>query len=392
MAKNIVFCADGTCNGPNETNDLSFDDDTNVYKLFTWLAGAPAVSSRKEQEASAPGQVAKYINGVGDSGNELVRALGSAVGTGLMIRVVRGYTFISRNYQEGDSIILTGFSRGAYTARALAGLILQRGLLDPSTYDPADKMAAYRLGAGVWAAYVHSAVTEIGLLGAVERYLLDLRDFGGPPPDRMVFPVAIKAIGVWDTVSAYGISAVVDALGDEADLVHLAGATLDGRVGIGFQALSLDEQRNAFVPRLWDPAANVRQRLFAGAHADVGGGYSIEDGEARLADIPLGWMKDNLTAAGVVFQAQGCYPLSPDPLGTAHQPWRYGGWAALNPTPRRFSVSSGLEIDPAIALRMASPSVVSDPGADGLSAVEGRYQPGNLPPILVSVTAAAIPS
>ena len=43
--------------------------------------------------------------------------------------VMQGYQFLMQNYHEGDKIIFFGFSRGAYTARALAGMLYSVGLL-----------------------------------------------------------------------------------------------------------------------------------------------------------------------------------------------------------------------------------------------------------------------
>ena len=163
MAKNIVFCADGTWNGPTEADD---DDKsaraTNVFKLFLNLAGQDEPGTYKlanEQERTLRGsdggvlQASKYLHGVGDSDNFLVKVLGGSVGAGLITRIVRGYTFISRNYAQGDKIFIVGFSRGAYTARALAGVIAAKGLLDATKVDLRDKEKAYRLGAAVWYAY-----------------------------------------------------------------------------------------------------------------------------------------------------------------------------------------------------------------------------------------------
>ena len=84
-------------------------------------------------------QAAKYLHGVGDSDNFLVKALGGALGAGLITRIVRGYTYISRTYAAGDRIFIVGFSRGAYTARALAGLIAAKGLLDATKLDPTEQ-------------------------------------------------------------------------------------------------------------------------------------------------------------------------------------------------------------------------------------------------------------
>ncbi|MBI3516297.1 MAG: DUF2235 domain-containing protein, partial [Proteobacteria bacterium] len=140
MAKTIVFCADGTWNGPGEADhDDKTAAATNVFKLFLNLRGDDTHGSyllEKEQErqlVAADGtvqQVAKYLHGVGDSDNALVKLLGGTLGAGLITRIVRGYTFVSRSYEPGDRIFLVGFSRGAYTARALAGLIAAQGLLD----------------------------------------------------------------------------------------------------------------------------------------------------------------------------------------------------------------------------------------------------------------------
>src|SRR3954447_6521987 len=156
MSKNIVFCADGTWNHPSEPEDHSPDGaDTNVYKTFLKLEGeldADSIKFANEQEKTLSAadrsieQVAKYLHGVGDSRNFLVRILGGAVGAGLIARVVRGYTFVSRNYEKGDRIYLIGFSRGAYTARALAGLISAKGLLPTDIAKKSDKEGAYRAG------------------------------------------------------------------------------------------------------------------------------------------------------------------------------------------------------------------------------------------------------
>src|ERR1043165_4573527 len=171
MAKRIVFCADGTWNGPEQQTGVapidSADDHgelngakvTNVVKLFANLAGRvtpQTMTMRDEQEkvlVDAAGnvlQISKYIHGVGDSDSFLKKATGGMFGMGVIARIVRGYTFISRNYEPGDEIHIAGFSRGAYTARALAGMIASVGLLNRAEYDANDKNEAYRLGVAAW--------------------------------------------------------------------------------------------------------------------------------------------------------------------------------------------------------------------------------------------------
>jgi hypothetical protein len=137
MAKNIVFCADGTWNGPGQSDTkLAERQWTNVFKIFLNLDGLDAArtalfADEQERELIVDGdlvQIAKYLHGVGDSQNFIVRALGGGLGEGLIARIVRGYTFISRNYEVGDKIYVIGFSRGAYTARAPRGVNFGQGV------------------------------------------------------------------------------------------------------------------------------------------------------------------------------------------------------------------------------------------------------------------------
>src|SRR5690242_14693912 len=80
--------------------------------------------------------------------------------------------YISRNYRPGDRIFIVGFSRGAYTARALAGMIAAKGLLDATQYDLEDKEPAYRLGV-----FIHRFIAHMRARAHM-RYEIPLR---GPP-------------------------------------------------------------------------------------------------------------------------------------------------------------------------------------------------------------------
>src|SRR5882724_2405072 len=102
---NIVFCADGTWNTANDKGGI-----TNVAKLFGTLEQSDA-------------QTGRYDDGVGADGLEIQRLLGGAIGDGLFQKIRDGYDYIAQEYNDGDRIFLFGFSRGAYTARSLAGMI-----------------------------------------------------------------------------------------------------------------------------------------------------------------------------------------------------------------------------------------------------------------------------
>lgn len=378
MGKNLVFCADGTWNGPGEDeHGARTGNPTNVFKLFSLLEGTDTPDSLRfadEQERvarDASGQVvqwAKYLHGVGDSENPLVKFLGGAFGAGLIARVVRGYTFLSRCYAPGDALFIAGFSRGAYTARALAGLVARQGLMDATKLDLSDHEAAYRWGSAVW--YRHQRSLHSTFLGDLESFMADLPGFLSQPPapDQMI-QVPIRALGVWDTVGAMGIPAFA-ADHDRLDLFRFADTKLSPAVARAYHAVSVDEARQDFDPTLWDPDPRVVQALFPGAHADVGGGYPA-GAESGLSDRAFVWMAERLAGEGLRLAAPPATVATPSPAGVAHRPWTHFPWTHLPTGPRTFP--PGLGLDGSVLDRMASGPVVPEPGA----AAEA-YRPTNL--------------
>ena len=347
MTKNIVFCADGTWNGPGQPDqDDKSARATNVLKLFLNLAGQDAPDSyklAKEQErtlCSADGtvlQASKYLHGVGDSDNFLAKALGGTLGAGLVTRIVRGYTFISRNYVRGDRIFIVGFSRGAYTARALAGVIAAKGLLDATRVALTEKETAYRLGAAVWYAYRNAALrSNTNWFGRLQETILDLPAFlSVRPREDLLIPAPIEAIAVWDTVGALGIPEFTVRM-ERVDGFQFADRKLSPIVRHGLHEVAVDELRADFTPTLWDEDARITQVLFPGAHGDVGGGYGTAANESGLSDGALRWMMDELASLGVVFADPLAWEPRPDGRGTAHQPWANPPWPLLPCGSRHF--------------------------------------------------------
>lgn len=351
MAKTIIFCADGTWNSPVDTAiapadvptpDPILDGDdtkghdgegkgaTNVFKLFQNLTGdvvAGQDDPRKERErigvdAEGRRQVAKYIHGIGASQNVVDHVLGGAVGAGLIGRIVRGFTFISRNYEPGDAIHIVGFSRGAYTARALAGMIATVGLLDRQQNDLENRTRAYALGTAAWARAKGLTISGDGIFSRLGNSIL--AKVGGTfaavaLADRDLVPhVEIESVGVWDTVGAMGIPRYVDD--GRRDVLEFTDRSLSPKVKHGFHAMAIDELRRDFPVTRWDPRAGIKQTWFIGAHADVGGGYA--ESESRLSDIALGWMTKQLAAVGVGLRNPlACVP-NPRWVDPAyHEPW-----------------------------------------------------------------------
>lgn len=347
--KTIIFCADGTWNGPNDDEDKDgVPDVTNVLKLFLALRGDDTLhdwNKQNEQERElidAEGkliQVAKYLHGVGDSNNRLVRILGGMFGAGVIARIVRGYTFISRHYTPGDKIVLVGFSRGAYTARALGGMIASQGLLNAATINLEDADLAYRRGTAAWHKYRHESLSAHAptILGLFEKLIDDLPKFISRELKAAdLLPVEqIYAIAVWDTVGAMGIPRYGEQ-DERLDTFRFADEKLSAKVRFAFHGISVDEKRNDFAPTLWEHRAGIKQVLFPGAHADVGGGYPAKDNECGLSDVALAWMTRELKKIGVRFSEKQPIPLVRDHAGCEHRPWDYGIFKAFPPGMRQL--------------------------------------------------------
>lgn len=253
--KRLVVCCDGTWKDAD-----SGDGYTNVSRL-AW-----AIKPTDTRDGKDIAQIVFYQSGVGSEGDFFEKVGGGGVGLGLSRNVRDAYAFICNNYFDGDEIFLFGFSRGAYTARSVGGLIGYAGLIGKQDLDRFNDL---------WTGY----------------RLRDKVDHPDPRPQfaKRHASVRIKCIGVWDTVGSLGIPGNFDKVFTEFYKFHDTGLGL--HVDNAFHALALDERRKAFLPTLWqqDEAAKdqvLKQVWFAGAHSNVGGGYD----EHGLSDITLAWM------------------------------------------------------------------------------------------------------
>jgi uncharacterized protein (DUF2235 family) len=168
--KRIIVLIDGTW------NDEGKGADTNIAKLDPQSRNAVRRLILAKSAAETP-QICHYHDGVGAEGDFLNRLLGLFVGLGLKKVVQDCYGFLVSNYESGDEIYIFGFSRGAYAARALAGLIGASGIQrkpDPQKFEIA--WCHYRLPPAVEhggsdrsliGRYVHTLKMETN--GVVER-------------------------------------------------------------------------------------------------------------------------------------------------------------------------------------------------------------------------------
>jgi len=366
MAKTIIFCADGTWNGPeNETGKSVTDGDdtagelrgdtvTNVVKFYSNLAGRATPETlmlHNEQEkvlTDASGntvQIAKYLHGVGDSRNAAMKVLGGVFGIGVIARIVRGYTFISRHYQPGDAIHIVGFSRGAYTARSLAGMIARVGLLDPKRYDVNDKEEAYRRGVAAWSRSKgitlsgHSTVSSLAnrFLGFIESFVAR----GILVDADLIANVPVKSVAVWDTVGSMGVPLYLSD--SRFDVFQFTDTKLSDKIERGFHAMAIDEQRLDFPVTQWERRTGVEQVWFVGAHADVGGGYN--ETESRLSDVALRWLMQKVSSVGVNLAT----PLTRVPncqcgAQQIHAPWEKSPFKLLPKSSRKPGIEDTFHV------------------------------------------------
>ncbi|EBA13127.1 DUF2235 domain-containing protein [Roseobacter sp. CCS2] len=201
-------------------------------------------------------------------------------GRGINRQIERAYGVVATRYRAGDKIILIGYSRGAYAVRSLAGVIDLVGLVKSDC-------ATVRV---IRQAYRHYRS------GARSPVAQAFRDHHCHPNAE------VEAVAVWDTVKALGLRLpIVWRWGQAQHDFH--NHALGSHIRNGFHALAIDERRAAYAPIMWQcPVGwdgHMEQVWFRGNHGDVGG-QVWQHPEARpLANIPLVWMLERLSACGV---------------------------------------------------------------------------------------------
>ncbi|MGA8262304.1 MAG: DUF2235 domain-containing protein [Arenicellales bacterium] len=347
MPKNIVVCCDGTGNEYGNEN-------SNVLRLFGLIV--------RDGER----QVGYYDPGLGTMSGipaltKTVRAidktLGLAFAKGITSNIEDAYIYLMDRYEPGDRIFLFGFSRGAYTVRALAAMIHACGLLEKGS----ENMVPY-------ASKMFKRPVDPNLR----------------PGFRLTFSRECKPhfLGVWDTVSSVGW------IYDQVKLPYTAN---NPDLSVLRHAVSIDERRCFFRQNLFGKGyagQDIKEVWFAGVHSDVGGGYP--EPESGLAKIPLTWMVREAVAAGLLID-EAVYAetlpstsndtfVAPDPLGPVHESLS-GAWRIAEYFPKRYyNYELGREtwkIPMGETRRMREDCVVHASVVERMSGL--RYRPPNLP-------------
>lgn len=286
MKRITLFC-DGTWSDPTRPNP------TNVALLH-------------QSTAARDGDIVQsnhYFDGVGVRQDWIA---GGIWGAGLDGIVLDVYRRLCEVYELGDQIFLFGYSRGAYAARSVAGLVRKCGIVRRDRLYEADSaMALYRRRESTPDSSAAIAFRTANAAAWVDPLLLGA-PVEGAPPDLARRMLRLRFLGVWDTVGALGVPEYIPfaALINKGKRFH--DCSLSPCVEYARHALAIDETRNAFAPAPWTfesiAAVNalyrefrVEQDWFPGDHGSVGGG-----GERReLSDAALLWMADGARKAGL---------------------------------------------------------------------------------------------
>jgi uncharacterized protein (DUF2235 family) len=331
MGKRIVFCSDGTWDNSGKN--------TNVYQIF------------KAMQTTAE-QIPYYDDGVGSDGQPLEKLVGGAFGTGLFKKIKDGYTKIAQVYEQGDEVFLFGFSRGAYTARCLAGMIAICGLPTANFTDDVLESAFQAYRNKDQRATILAQLTQTCSL----------------------FDAKLSMVGVWDTVGSLGIPAII---GGVSPLIYgFLDTSLHPDILHAYHALAVDERRSEFPATLWTasaPGQTLEQVWFCGVHSDIGGSYPDDPDGTALSDLTLGWMMSKAAALGAQFDPMVAakYALPMDPkyaLDTKHESWNLV-WTF----PKRRPIDAESKISNSVFVRAENDSAYR-PG--NLTFVSGNLGPG----------------
>ena len=259
MTKRIALLFDGTWNNRR--------DRTNVVRM------RESIATSGQDDAEQP---CFYDEGVGTHWYDWLT--GALFARGLSENIRQGYQRLARKFEPGDQIFVFGFSRGAYTARSLVGLIRKCGVLKSASDETVEQ--AYEL-------YRDKSVAPN------DREAQDFRAANS-------HETRVRFIGVWDTVGRVGIPVSHVPFGTDYYSWH--DTALSKIVDYAYHAIALDERRKDYEATVWaeTKAENieVQQKWFIGAHANVGGGYDKSPPDA-LPNPPLRWIQDKAEAAGL---------------------------------------------------------------------------------------------
>jgi hypothetical protein len=344
MSRNLVICLDGT------GGQLRAKGNTNVLLLYKLL-----------DHSDPTKQVACYDPGVGTFASAgawtpLARAVsrmgGLAFGWGLRQNLGEAYTWLMQNWEPGDQVFIFGFSRGAYTARALVGMLRAIGVMRPGSENLVPYVVATYARRGGEAKLNWK---EVHLTSEVFARHVDGKS-----------TVPVKYLGLWDTVKAAGFL--------RWEIRWPFTRELPNALRIR-HAVSIHEERAPFKEYLVDARTDgsLEEVWFAGVHSDVGGTFvdpppagrvnhpGSRTSDPRLSTIALKWIIEGAIAEGLLVRSRAvsaaCSVTLADATAQLHRRGR--AWVLLGT--RHRTVPAGASVHASVNARALAVSLFKAP-------------------------------
>jgi uncharacterized protein (DUF2235 family) len=376
VSKNILICLDGT------KNEVKAKAVTNVFNMAEFA------------DSTEPGeQVLYYGPGVGtmappSASTGLAQRIsligGMALGHGMRQDIAEAYTYLMNTWEPGDKVFVFGFSRGAYTARALCGMLYRIGLLRPGS----DNLVPYAVRTYARNRGKDSDLSGPEGWGRMDKFAKGLsRRIQG---DSLAFPV--EYLGLFDTVKATKVFG--------RDIAWPYTRSLPN-VRVIRHAVSIDEKRPQFEEYLVKPDPDqqypaLKQVWFAGVHSDVGGGFE-EDSNLTLSKITMRWILDGAIRRGLKVRS-GKYKYHLTKLGekeacsdmrSTETGWRFlqAPWRWLVKPWRTRPIPDGATIHSSVEIRMDKRDPKYQPVLPANFFVEDEPWSGPPPPPDIDVSA-----
>lgn len=255
MSKNIVVCCDGT------NNKLTINENTNVLHLYSCL-----IKDAQQITYYHPGVGTILPGTIGWIKKKYYKLLDAVSAISLENHVAAAYRFLMDHYEKGDKIYIFGFSRGAYVARMICGIIQLYGLLDKGNHHHLDY---------IFQEYYTGEDTDWKLANKFKSRFSKSN-------------VNVEFLGIWDTVVSVG--------GLFKSYHNFPFTSKLKSVKIVRHAVSIDERRKHFKHEaISTDHPNGQEVYFAGVHSNIGGGYP----EEGLSKISLEWMLGEASAVGL---------------------------------------------------------------------------------------------
>jgi Uncharacterized alpha/beta hydrolase domain (DUF2235) len=339
MTRNLVVCLDGT------GGQLRARGNTNVLLLYKLL-----------DHSDPTKQIAYYDPGVGTFASagawtafarSISRISGLAFGSGLRQNLGEAYTWLMQNWAPGDQIFIFGFSRGAYTARALVGILQAVGLMRP--------------GSENLIPYLVSVYARRGGEAKIDWDEVHLySEVFALPTHGKSRALPVTYLGVWDTVKATGFLAY--------DIHWPFTNKLPNAVRIR-HAVSIHEKRSPFKEKLIEPRSDgsLEEVWFAGVHSDVGGTFDDpttperRTSVPRLSTITLKWILEGAEAEGLLVKSSAVRTACAVTLAYANAELHRRGWAWRLAGTRNRRIPAGASVHASVDARSQSDSTFKAP-------------------------------